>query len=172
MSRKLFRKLIPDKKKFAENKYLRLFGPVILEPQLWHLHRKNVAKAFSIGLFCAFLPIPFQMLVAAFLAIYLRANLPISVALVWVSNPLTIPPLFYFAYKLGSWILQMPVKEFHFVLSWDWLMSQIGIIWMPLLLGSLICGVVLAVLGNIAVRVIWRVSVMFYLARKRNKTNR
>lgn len=169
MARKLFKRLMPDPKKITENKVLRVFGPVLFEPLLWHLHRRNVAKAFSIGLFCAFLPIPTQMLVAAFLAIYWRANLPLSLAAVWVSNPLTIAPMFYFAYKVGTWILGAPVREMHFALSWQWLASEIGVIWQPLLLGSLICGIVAAIIGNILVRVIWRWWVVVHWRRRKAK---
>jgi len=91
------------------------------------------------------------------------------VAVVWVSNPFTIPPMFYFAYKVGAWILGIPVRELHFVLSWQWLAHEIAVLWKPLLLGSVICGAVLAVLGNIAVRLLWRWWVSAHWRRRRAK---
>ncbi|NIQ12825.1 MAG: DUF2062 domain-containing protein, partial [Gammaproteobacteria bacterium] len=77
----------------------------------------------SIGLFVAFLPIPFQMLVAAVLAILFRVNLPISVALVWISNPLTMAPMFYFCYWLGSKLLSLPPQDITFELSIEWMQT-------------------------------------------------
>ena len=65
----------------------------------------------------AFLPLPFQMFIAAFIAFYANANLPISVGLVWISNPLTIPPLFYGTYLLGAWMLDTPTAELEIELS-------------------------------------------------------
>jgi uncharacterized protein (DUF2062 family) len=49
-----------------------------------------------VGLFCAFIPVPFQMLLAAPSAIIFSANLPVSIALVWITNPITMPPIFFF----------------------------------------------------------------------------
>jgi uncharacterized protein (DUF2062 family) len=85
------------------------------------LGRKNAARAAAVGLFCAWIPIPFQMILAASLAIFFSANIPLSVALVWLTNPITMPPLFYAAYRLGAWVLQMPVNNFAFELSFRWL---------------------------------------------------
>ena len=41
------------------------------------------------------LPIPGQMFIAVALAIIFTANLPISFALIFVTNPLTMPAVFY-----------------------------------------------------------------------------
>ena len=159
MAKKLIKQYLPDPRKISENKYLQIFGKWLHIPNLWLLNRYSVATAFSIGLFSGYLPIPGHMVAAAFLAILFRANLPLSVLLVWYSNPFTIPPQFYLAYKLGAWILQIPHKPFHFEISMEWLMSELHTFAIPLFLGSLILGLVLAIIGNISIRLFWRYSV-------------
>ncbi|MEM7220507.1 MAG: DUF2062 domain-containing protein [Pseudomonadota bacterium] len=140
------------------------------KPDLWHLHRRSVSGAFFVGLFCAFLPIPFQMLVAAVLAIGTRVNLPISIALVWITNPLTIPPMFYFAYRLGAWLLGVTEAVPGIELSWDWLSTQFSVIAYPLLVGSLVCGWVSGLTGFALVRVLWRSHVhRRWLARRERR---
>lgn len=130
------------------------------DPELWHLHRRSVGGATFIGLFCAFLPVPFQMLIAAILAIVSRCNLPISVVLVWITNPITMTPMFYFAYRLGAWLLNRQVEVSTIELSWQWLGSHLGQIGVPLLFGSLVCGWVAGVSGLVIVRILWRFHVV------------
>jgi uncharacterized protein (DUF2062 family) len=77
------------------HKNLSFLGEKLHDPNLWHLNRRSVSAAFAIGLFAAWIPTPGQMVIAAIIALYFRANLPISVALVWITNPLTMPPMFY-----------------------------------------------------------------------------
>jgi hypothetical protein len=159
MARKLIKRFLPDPNSIKNNRYLKVFGQAIHDPQLWHLTRYSVAHAFSLGLFCAFIPVPFQMLIAAGGAILFRANLLLSVALVWVTNPLTMPFLFGFAYYIGT--LFIPSSEaFAFELSWQWLESSLAAIWEPFLLGCFICGLVSALLGQIAIRLFWRIHVV------------
>ncbi len=97
-----------------------------------------------------------QMVIAAVLAIYSRCNLPISVALVWITNPLTIPPMFYFAYRLGAWLLNMQLTVESIDLSVDWLWDNLGTIGYPLLFGSLVIAWVSGVSGFVVTRVVWR----------------
>lgn len=158
--KKWLRSIMPDPRQILENPYLGVFGTRLKDPNLWYLNRKSAAGAFGVGLFVMYLP-PFgQMLVAAAAAIWLRVNLPISVALVWISNPLTIPPMFYFAYLLGCWILGLPSSGFDldFWLTWNhWLdwhnwVSMLA----PLLLGSLVCATVCGTLGYFSVQWLWR----------------
>ena len=40
-----------------------------------------------------------------YFAVVFRANLPLSVAGVWISNPITMPPMMYFAYLFGNKLL-------------------------------------------------------------------
>ena len=101
-----------------------------------------------------------QTLVAAVIALAGRVHLPISVGLVFITNPITMGPMFFFAYRLGAWFLNTEVSVDHVELTWDWLSSQFGSIWWPLLVGSLVCGWVSGVTGYIAARLVWRMRVV------------
>ena len=130
------------------------------DPNLWHLNRHSASGAFGIGLFFAFWPVPFQMWLSAFAAIPLRVNLPLSIATVWLTNPLTMPPIFYGAYKVGAWVLGTDVREFEFQLSWEWLMGSVNTIGPAFLLGCMICSVVFGSLGYATMNFLWRRSVI------------
>ena len=159
MPKRYFKQYVPDHNKIYDHKYLRFLAPILRDPNLLHLNRRSVAGAVAAGLFIAFVPVPFQMLLAAIVAVLIRVNLPICVGMVWISNPLTMPPLFYFAYKLGAWILGIPATNFEFHLSFDWLLKSLGEIWEPFLLGCFIVGIISAVAGGLLVRALWRFKV-------------
>jgi len=160
MARKLLRRWIPPAAKIKEMPSLRFLGALIHDPNLFHLNRHSVSVAVFIGVLVAFLPILGQMPVAALLALVLRANLPISVLLCWITNPVTIPPIFYLTYEIGRLILQAPPLAFHVELSWDWFAGEFLQIWKPLLLGSIITGLVLACLGYLTMQAYWYWNVM------------
>ena len=131
---KLLHKFIPDHNVIKQHKNLQFLGDKLHDPNLWHLNRRSVAMAFAVGLFGAWIPTPGQMAIAAIGAFYFRANLPISVGLVWITNPVTMPPLFYFAYLVGLTVLNLPAASF----SLDAILS--GEILFPFLTGCLILG--------------------------------
>jgi len=156
MPRNLIKRFLPHPDTIKKNRFMQIFGPVIHEPQLWHLTRHSVEKAFLVGLFFAFWPVPFQMILAAGGAILIRANLPLSVALVWITNPITMPVLFGMAYLVGVAILGQSATQFEFELSWQWLESNLSNWWQPFLLGCAVCAVVSSLLGYIAIKYFWR----------------
>ncbi|KJZ07869.1 MAG: DUF2062 domain-containing protein [Marinomonas sp.] len=155
MPKRYFKRFIPHPDKLKENRLLALLGSKIYDHELWHLHRKSVAKAFLNGLFWAALPMPLQMLAAALFAIPLRANIPLSIALVWVSNPITMPFLFYFNYLIGTLVVGNNHGS-EFQLSIDWIWGQLEHIWLPLYIGSLITGLVASITGYLAILILWR----------------
>lgn len=70
----------------------------------------NVAMGFAVGLFVALTPtVGIQMALGAFIAHLFRANRALPVALAWISNPLTMGPLYYFNYRVG--LLFLPGDE-------------------------------------------------------------
>ena len=160
MPRKFFQRFLPHPKTIKENKTLQIFGDWLHKPDLWHLSRRSVAGAFAVGLFFAWMPVPFQMVLAAGTAIWIGTNLPLSVALVWVSNPVTIPPMFYFAYKVGTWIIGETATDFNFELSFNWLLNELSAIWQPFLVGCFTMAASCSLLGYLIINGIWRYSVL------------
>lgn len=170
MAKHIFRRLLPNHRVVREHKSLRFLAPLLHDPNLWYLNRHSVAGGFAVGLFIAFLPIPFQMAAAAAAAIGVRVNLPISVALVWLSNPLTMPPILFFAYKLGSWVLGVsPHHIATFALTPNWFGDEFLRIWQPLLLGSLLLSLSSSILGYFGMRLFWRLNVVHRWEQRRRQ---
>lgn len=160
MPRKLFKRWLPEPAKIRDTQSLQFLGALLHDPNLFHLNRHSVSVAFAVGLFVAFLPIPGQIPLAALAALWLRCNLPLAIALVWISNPLTFPVIFYAAYKVGLWFLDAPYIPFSFELSWHWFSSKFVEIWKPLVLGSLIFSVFFSAAGYLLIQGLWRWSVV------------
>ena len=170
MSKNLVKRYMPSREKVLNNKYLKVFGKLLYDPNLFHINRRSVSGAFAVGLFFAWIPVPFQMVLAAAVAIPARTNVIISVALVWISNPITMPPLFYFAYQLGGRILGVKAKHFDFELSFSWLANELSLIWQPFLLGCMIMAIFSALFGYTFMRLFWRWNVVarWQARKKRN----
>ncbi|WP_370978742.1 DUF2062 domain-containing protein [Agaribacterium sp. ZY112] len=156
MPRKLLKRWTPDPKDIHGNPALKFLGTMLHDPNLFHLNRHSVSVACFVGLFIAFMPIPGQIPLAALAALRLRCNLPLAVILVWISNPLTMPIIFYLEYKLGSGILMQTGAEFSFDFSWQWFKTVFPSIWQPLLLGSFICSVFFGCVGYLSIQWFWR----------------
>ncbi len=168
MPKKALKKLFPNPKSIQEHPSLQFLGTLLHEPNLWHLNRRSVSRAFLVGIFFAFMPMPFQMVAAAIVGVFVHSNLPISIGLVWISNPITIPPIFYFTYKVGAAMLDLPTQPFEIELSLEWALEKLGAIWEPLLLGSLLCALIFSTLGYVGIRLFWRFHVM-HNWKKRHK---
>jgi uncharacterized protein (DUF2062 family) len=156
MPRRLIKKYIPHPDKLRQFRSMGIFGEIVFEPNLWHLNRRSFSGAFGVGMFAALLPIPFQMLVSAAGAIIFRVNLPVSVALVWLTNPLTMPPIFIAQYWIGSTLLNTPMLPVEFEISWEWAKSGFLQIWQPFLLGSLVVAILGSVSGYFGAKFFWR----------------
>lgn len=155
MPRRFFKRYMPHPERIKGNKSLRFLGALIHDPNLWHLNRRSVSRAMAIGLFWAMIPMPMQMLAAAFVAIPLRANLPISVGLVWLTNPITMPPVFYCSYKFGTWLINTPALQMPEQITLSWIGQVLQTHWQPLYLGSLVLGLLFAGIAYFATNAYW-----------------
>ncbi|MHC3823944.1 DUF2062 domain-containing protein [Pseudomonas sp. G3-19] len=137
------------------------------DPNLWHLNRHSVARAMAVGLFAAFLPIPAQMLVAAALAITVRGNMPIAVSLVWLTNPITMPAVFFLYLSGRSLVDECARPTLPDSLTWEWISGELSTMWQPFLLGSVVCGLILGILAYFTVMLYWRWWVARQWARRK-----
>ncbi|MDO6447063.1 DUF2062 domain-containing protein [Colwellia sp. 1_MG-2023] len=160
MPKKFIKKFMPDHHTIKNNKHLQIFGDLLHNGNLWHLNRRSVAKAFAVGLFFAFIPVPFQMVLSAGIAIIVHANLPLSIAIVWITNPLTMPAIFYFCYLVGTWILGASEKAFVFEASWQWLVDSVSTIGPAFILGCGVLATVFSIIGYFGIHALWRYSVV------------
>lgn len=156
---------MPTPAEIHGHRWLNIFGTLLHDPNLWHLNRRSVSGGVAVGLFVMYLPPLGHMLVAAALAIWFRVNLPIAVTLVWISNPLTIPAMYYFAYVLGCWALGLTPGGLGVEFWIDW-HNWFGIL-EPLLLGCLICATICALVGYVAIRLLWRWRLVRQIQRRR-----
>ncbi len=148
------KKFLPTYQEIQQYRYLHIFGDGLKQPEVWAFKRQSVAKGVAIGIFCAFLPMPFEMVAAIFLAVLMGGNLPFAIAGVWLSNPLTWVPLYTPCYLLGAKILQLePIALTSITLS------QAGTHYAALWLGCLIIGGGLSITTHFTISFMWRSQV-------------
>ncbi|MFK7858839.1 MAG: DUF2062 domain-containing protein [Granulosicoccus sp.] len=143
-----------EKKKTGMRRWIR---NTFAQPMVWHLNRRSVAGGVAVGLFVSWIPVPLQMLLAAVLAAILRVHVPVSVVMVWFTNPLTVAPLLYAAWRSGSMILGAPVLAEPLTFSTSSILVGAGQAWPMLLTGMLFCAMVSAVLGFGVTLLLWRI---------------
>ncbi len=163
MARKFLIKYLPDREtlhaKLHGKWYMRPFDVLLHDPALWHIGRRGSCQSLALGLFLCCLPLPGHSVLVVFAAIYWRVNLPVAFAAVWINNPLTFGPIYYFGYKLGSWLLQHRARHFPDKITLDWLVSEFKHIWAPLWLGGIMEGLLFALIGYAALDLAWRLSI-------------
>lgn len=152
MPRARLRKVLPTHEKIKNQKILKIFGKLLYKKEIWSLSRRKVLGGVFIGVFVAFIPMPFQMLLVAFLAIVFNVNLPITILLVWITNPLTMPFIYYFEYELGNIVLNIkdPIK-----FSFETMNENINEIALSLYVGTAITSTVLAFLSVFILNLLW-----------------
>jgi uncharacterized protein (DUF2062 family) len=159
---KWLRHHIPTRENIHRYRLLRPFASHLSHPTLWRMTPRSVPRAVALGLFVGVIIPVMHTAIAAILAIPLRANVAITALFTLVVNPLTIPPLYYAAYRIGSWELHhdatlvnpAAAERFSSELSrlLVWVHQASG----PIAVGVLTIAVGSAVVGYLASGIAWR----------------
>ena len=159
MAKNFIKKYLPDPELIKNHQSMKIFGKFIHDGNLWHLHRRSARGAFAAGLFAALMPMPGQTVLAVALAILFRVNIPVSVALCWVTNPFTMAPIFYICYNIGVIVLGHPPQDVEFHASFEWLISSINTVGKPFLVGSLIFASFVSATSWMIIDGLWRLNI-------------
>ena len=116
-------------------------------------NREMVSKSVLIGVFLAFLPIPLQMLVVIVLMRFLKFNVPVAIALCWISNPLTMPFIFYIEYLVGGFLLNIEIETIQ--ISVEWFNNNFQDIFIPLYFGALVVASFVSISFYFLINYLW-----------------
>ena len=119
--------------------------------------RKMVVRGVTLGIFIAFIPMPMQMAaILAFMPLF-KFNVPLGLAMCWLSNPFTMPFMYYVEYLTGSFVLGIEPEPVQ--MSVEWFTNNFDNIFIPLYTGTLIYSVVGSSLVYLLVNHFWKGSV-------------
>jgi len=145
-------------KKISKSEKLKSFiKKYKVPPEYLSTNRKMVSKAVLFGLFIAFIPMPMQMLAVIALMPFVKFNVPIGLAMCWMSNPFTMPPMYYMEYLTGSFFLDMKPEPVEMTL--EWFSNNLDSIFIPLYTGTLFYSIFGSLGAYYLVNFFWGLSV-------------
>ena len=163
MIRKIFRKNPNQKSKV--NLFLEKYN---LPTAYLAVNRQMVTRGIYVGLFWGFIPMPMQMLAVIATTPFLRFNVPISISMVWLSNPFTMPLMYYMEYLTGNFLLGREGVD-NIELSLQWFSENLDAILVPLYVGTAFYSVVFSGFVYILINRLWISSVTNERALKEQK---
>lgn len=164
------RRLVPTRDQLAANRFMRPFASRVLRSDLWRFNRRSVPRGVALGLFVGIL-IPFaHSVVAAFSAVFVRANVPVAIAATFASNPATWVFMFPAAYEIGKTLFHLekltgiaPFSATMQQTKTDHLLQNLTGAGLDTAVGLLVLALSVSALGYVAASLVWRQLV----ARKR-----
>ena len=153
-------------KNITKNKKLQeLIKKSKVPPEYLATNRKMISRAVFLGILIAFKSMPMQMAAVLALMPFVKFNVPVGLAMCWLSNPLTMPAMYYMEYLTGSFFLGTKVEPVEMTLQW--FSNNIDNIFIPLYTGTLFYSVFGSLSAYYLVNYLWKVSV--YKSRNKDK---
>lgn len=162
------RSYMPSREEMARNRFLAPIAHRFLSPELWRFTRRSVPRGVALGLFAAFIVPIGQIFLAAFLALPARANVPLSAAVTFVTNPFTLPFWLVVANRVGAFVLKVDAVTVGVANDelnsgrWAWVIEAFQVAGVTTF-GFLVLSVVSSAIGYLLSSFLWR----YIIARKR-----
>ena len=166
---------MPTREEMARNRYLRPIAHRFLTPELWRFTRRSVPRGVALGIFAGFIIPVGQIFLAAFLALPVRANVPLSAIVTFITNPFTFPFWAVIANKLGVFILKVDLAATGGAAQeeinsgrWAWFIEMfegVGVTVLVTIFGFTVLAIVGAAIGYLLSGFVWR----FVVARRRQR---
>lgn len=112
--------------------------------------REMVARALFVGFFIAFIPMPMQMFAVFLVSPFMRFNVPIAFIICWITNPFTMPFVYYTEYNIGLYLLGMEVEKLSFTLE------EIYAVLTPLYYGAFVLSITTATTSYYLLKFFWK----------------
>ena len=136
----------------------------------WSYDRQPVAKGVAAGLAGSVIP-GFQFFYAAILVFILRGNLPIALVSTLVTNPVTVVPITYFTYYIGTLIMGNGKSDF-VLHEFEWDFSSFHAFWANVsawglqfgkafFIGVPVVSISLGIIGYFGSLLVWRIWRLF-----------
>lgn len=160
----LLRKHMPTREEMARNKYLAPIAHRFLSPELWRFTRRSVPRGVALGLFTAFIIPVGQIFLAAFLALPVRANVPLSALATFITNPFTVPFWLFMANQVGAFVLKVDAATVQVASerfadgTWTWAVDAVEVAGVTAF-GFIVLAVVSAAVGYLLSSFVWRLVV-------------
>jgi len=139
-----------------------------ISPEFLASTRKMIIRGVTLGLFVAFIPMPMQMAAVLLFMPFFRFNVPIAIAMVWITNPFTMPPIYVMEYYTGSFFLGTEISNVEMTVGW--FQENIDDIFIPLYTGALFYSLTSAFSAYWLVDHFWKSSVK--KAKKKHRHHR
>ncbi|RYH02930.1 MAG: DUF2062 domain-containing protein [Alphaproteobacteria bacterium] len=102
---KWLQRFVVSRETILASRWISPFAHRLAHPSLWHFNRRSVSRGVALGLVAGLMIPVGQIIVAAVLALSVRANIIVAASFTLVTNPLTFPAIYYAAYRVGSFLL-------------------------------------------------------------------
>ena len=153
MIRKVFKK-----KPSGSNKIDAFLEKYNLPKAYLAVNRRMITRGVAVGLFWGFIPMPMQMLAVMATTPFFRFNVPIAISMVWLSNPITMPPMYYMEYLTGNFLLGREGLE-DIELTMSWFTEHFDDILVPLYVGTSFYSIVVTGIIYVVLNRLWVNSV-------------
>jgi len=158
-----FQRHIPTREKLERNRFIRPFAGRVLHSELWRFTRRSVPRGVALGLFVGVMIPLAHFVVATFLAVFVRANIPSALLATFVGFPVIYVGIVALAYQVGRWLLHVdastaiqPISETMQATQTDHLLERLTGAGSETALGLFVIATLLASIGYLVTSFTWR----------------